>query len=115
MKKYILPCLIAPFLLGNTATDVFKENIRSWYKIPPIVHVSILAQLSEGMSRRQVRELIGTPHFNEGVIVTNWQYLFDISANGRLLGKQCQLRIDFHERRVKQMRWEDPDCAQLVK
>jgi OmpA-OmpF porin, OOP family len=115
MKKIILCVAAAPLLLGNTSSDLFKDHDRSWHRETPTVSTSILVQLVEGMSRRQVRELIGTPHFNEGIIVRNWHYLFDVTANGRAAAKNCQFRIDFEKGRVTKMRWENPDCAQLVR
>jgi outer membrane protein assembly factor BamE (lipoprotein component of BamABCDE complex) len=114
MKKLLLSCLAAPLLLGNTSSDVFKDHDRSWNETPPVVSASVLGQLGLGMSRRQVRELIGTPHFNEGIMVKNWHYLVDISAEGQTIAKACQLRLDFVDGRVKQIRWEKPDCAEQI-
>ncbi|MGL5838937.1 MAG: outer membrane protein assembly factor BamE [Sphingorhabdus sp.] len=115
MKKIALALLAAPLLLGNASSEIFKDQDRSWYDKPEVVSASILAQLANGMNRRQVRELIGTPHFNEGVMVRNWNYLFDIEVDGQTILKSCQLRIDFVKGRIVRQRWDKPDCGQQIK
>lgn len=112
----LLLFLSTPLAASNTSSDIYKDHDRSWNDgSHPSLSAAVLSQLSPGMSRRQVRELMGTPHFNEGIIVRNWHYLVNISVNGQTVAKDCQVRIDFFEGRVKQIRWQKPDCAQQVK
>lgn len=114
MKKFVLLALLLPAQIGNAAADPFKDYDRSWHKAPPIVSIATLAQLSKGMSRRQVRALLGAPHFAEGVMAKGWNYLIDIADKDSTIGRNCQLRIDFTKGNISQIRWEKAECAELI-
>ncbi len=114
MKKIALFLLAAPFLMASTNQEIFHDVDKSSRKSAEPVSVATVKQLLPGMTRRQVRDLIGTPHFSESIIVKHWNYVFNLSDNGRLVGESCQLRIDFTKRRVTKMQWERPACASLV-
>jgi OmpA-OmpF porin, OOP family len=114
MKKLALCLLAAPLLMGSANHHVFKNPDRAYRSGPEPISSTTVAQLMEGMTRRQVRDLVGTPHFAEGIMVKHWNYLFNLTDNGRVVGKSCQLRLDFDEGRVVRLNWERADCAELV-
>ncbi|WP_275288523.1 outer membrane protein assembly factor BamE [Halomonas elongata] len=66
-----------------------------------------------GMTKDQVRDLLGNPHFSEGLInVRTWDYLFDLSDHGRLGSMMCQFQLLFDESmRVESMQWRTARCA----
>ncbi len=114
MKKYCSLFLALPLLLGNTDDEGFKHSGTVWQRISSPISADVVRQILPGMSRRQVREILGTPHFGEGIFVSQWHYLFDISAKSQVSGLACQLRINFEKGRVTDMKWQRDDCKKLV-
>jgi OmpA-OmpF porin, OOP family len=114
MKKIALCLFAAPLLIGSANHHVFKNPDQALREGPEPMATSTIAKVMDGMTRRQVRDLIGTPHFGEGIMVKHWNYLFNLADNGRIVGKTCQLRVDFDQGRVVRINWESPRCAELV-
>ncbi|WP_211473616.1 OmpA family protein [Collimonas humicola] len=69
-----------------------------------------------GMDKDQVRQLLGPPHFSEGVFgVREWNYLFRLRGSKETEDVVCQYMVRFDGSvRVNGMYWRDPDCALLV-
>ncbi|WP_158078934.1 OmpA family protein [Moraxella caviae] len=63
-----------------------------------------LSKIKEGMTRAQIYDLIGEPHFNEGLRVKNWTYLFHFrTAQGV---ETCQYNIGFDkDKRAQAFHW----------
>lgn len=58
------------------------------------VNVKSLNQIETGMNKDQVRELIGRPHFSEGLYgVSEWDYVFNYRDSDQV--KQCQVKFVF--------------------
>lgn len=115
MKKLALLSLALPLLLGNADGSPFKNADLGRNRTVPTVSVLTVGQLAEGMTRRQVRALLGAPHFGEGVMVRGWNYVMHIADKNSIVAKNCQLRIDFDKKLVSQIRWENPECAEMVR
>lgn len=76
---------------------------------------SNVGQIEHGMSKDQLYNLIGHPHYREGLFnVKKWDYIFNYRDAGT--HKQCQYQIHFDkDMTVKGMYWADPSCAELAK
>lgn len=63
-----------------------------------------------GLSKKQIYQLIGHPHFGEGFFgVREWDYLFNYSENG--LQKQCHLKVLFDNDMIAQtLLWQPHHC-----
>lgn len=71
--------------------------------------------ISLNWTKDQLRQVLGTPHFNEGILdVTEWSYL--ITPLGRTPPVTCQLKLVFFKEkfndpyRVSRLSWDKPDC-----
>lgn len=67
-----------------------------------------------GLDKDQVRQLLGAPHFTEGLFfVHDWNYLLKLpQADGWL---DCQLQVQFDaNNRVRAVYWKSPACAAEV-
>ncbi|WP_082683272.1 OmpA family protein [Entomohabitans teleogrylli] len=75
--------LSSPDDQGKTAQPVFPEMrsaVRSEGSYP---NVSALAKVKPGMSKAQIYELLGVPHFKEGALrVKEWDYIFHFPVAG---------------------------------
>ncbi|PFH12341.1 OmpA family protein [Collimonas sp. PA-H2] len=79
-------------------------------------NVESLRSMQAGMSKDQVRQLLGSPHFSEGIIgVREWNYLFHLRSGKEAEDVVCQYMVRFDGTvRVAGMYWRKPDCALLV-
>jgi len=74
-----------------------------------------LRNIRAGMEKSQIAELIGYPHFSEGIAggVREWNYLFHLNgANGI---QQCQYKVLFDKDKLAQsFYWQPASCAELL-
>src|SRR3546814_20536068 len=68
------------------------------------------------MTKDQLYDLIGRPHFHEGVFgVREWNYLFNFrDADGNASACQYQVRIDA-DALVESTHWKPSTCAGFIK
>jgi len=78
-------------------------------------NIDSLRLVAPGLRKHQVRDLVGAPHFNEGVVgVRAWNYLFNFrSAAGGTIQCQYQLQFD-NERLVREVIWSPASCASVL-
>jgi outer membrane protein OmpA-like peptidoglycan-associated protein len=77
---------------------------------PVLAHVQ---QIQPGLSKQQVMELIGAPHFGEGFGTREWDYLFNLRSNGAVT--QCEFKILFDDHKVaRSTYWNPASCADIV-
>jgi len=73
-------------------------------------NVDHLRMVEPGMTKGQVYELIGVPHFHESVFrVRVWNYLFHFRSADKPVACQYQIQFD-DDSRVTKTRWADPQC-----
>ncbi len=68
--------------------------------------------LRPGLSKDQLRQLIGNPHFSEGLVgVRDWNYILKLPAGeGSLI--ECQLQLQFDDgSRLRSRHWQTQACA----
>jgi outer membrane protein assembly factor BamE len=71
-----------------------------------------LRTVAQGQTKSQVLDLIGPPHFQEGVFhVRVWNYLFHFAGSP----KACQYQVVFDsDGKVTKTAWKDSDCEELA-
>lgn len=73
-------------------------------------------KMAPGMGKDQVRELLGWPHFSEGMWgVREWNYLFHLRTGNGSAFKTCQYMVRYDSTPlVIGAWWQTPDCAALA-
>jgi len=68
--------------------------------------------LQPGLSKDQVRQLIGNPHFTEGLFaVRDWNYILKLPGDDTGL-VECQFQLQFDEQgKVRSRHWQTEACA----
>ena len=104
---------------GSVGDVPFPDKARSYLPGGDFVNVDNLRQMRAGMSKDQVRQLLGNPHFREGLFgVDEWNYTFNFhTGNGdEFITCQYQVRYDKPDGdyRVESMHWDGPACMELA-
>lgn len=112
--------LTASFHTGAFAAGQNDEqfpNPASSYRTEGLFpNVANLRNMSNGLSKPQVLDLLGTPHFSEGLFgVSEWNYIFNLrDADGSVT--QCQYKVLYDDQaKVRRTLWNKPQCADLLK
>jgi outer membrane protein OmpA-like peptidoglycan-associated protein len=76
-----------------------------------------LRAMRTGMGKDQVRELLGFPHFSEGLGgVREWNYIFHFRTGAGLEHITCQYMVRFNADVLTHgMYWKGPGCADMLK
>ena len=105
----------------GTVGDVpFPGKSRSYLTHGDFVNVDNLRQMRAGLSKDQVRLLLGNPHFKEGLFgVREWNYIFNFhTGNGdEFITCQYQVRYgkeDSGRLASESMHWDGPACMELA-
>ncbi|MGJ7543772.1 OmpA family protein [Variovorax sp. LT1R16] len=78
--------------------------------------IEALRAMRTGMGKDQVRELLGWPHFSEGLAgVREWNYIFHFRRGVGPDYITCQYMVRFNKDVLTiGMYWKGPDCAALL-
>lgn len=72
-----------------------------------------LRLVQRGLSKSQVYQLVGVPHFEEGFGAREWDYIFHLNDGKKAM--TCQFKLIFDSReRVGSLHWQPQDCASLA-
>ncbi|NBI48657.1 OmpA family protein [Burkholderia sp. ISTR5] len=79
------------------------------------VNLDNLRNVSAGLNKDQVYDLIGPPHFNEWFVGNRvWNYLFDFRRGGEVVACQYQVQFDRHGK-VSGTYWRESACADWLR
>lgn len=92
----------------------FPVREASYRKDGIVVAPETVRLVRPGLDKDQVRQLLGAPHFTEGLFfVHDWNYLLKLPQNGGWLDCQLQVQFDEHNR-VRASYWRSGDCEALA-
>jgi OmpA-OmpF porin, OOP family len=122
MKKLILCGLLASLSAFSSAwADTtkgeasFPEPSRAWISKGTFINHDNLRQMNVGMPPQQIIALIGQPHFNEGLGLSTWNYIFNFRTGNGAEFVTCQYQVQFKDKRSVALLWRDPKCANYIK
>src|SRR5581483_2403108 len=114
---------------GNVSRNVAKDGSNAqelvWPKTDDVTpmhrggtfpELDHLRQLHAGLNKRQISQLIGWPHFEEGVWgVREWNYVFNFRDGDSDRVTVCQYKILFDQDKLaRSFYWKPEDCARFV-
>ena len=126
----VLPFLFTGMLMAagcsttskHSATDrsagevVFPDPAKSTRPEGTFVNLENLRKVQPGMTKGQLYDLLGTPHFNEGVVgVRKWNYIFDFrKVDGAADYSSCQYQVVFDKNHQAQAVYWKPEACKSV-
>jgi OmpA-OmpF porin, OOP family len=93
----------------------FPDPARATMPEGAFVNVENLRKLAPGMTKPQLYDLLGAPHFSEGVFgVHRWNYIFAFrETDGGVI--KCQFQIQFDKQHLAQaFYWKPESCKDLL-
>lgn len=102
----------APRLAPDAQGVSFPAREASYRHKGIVVLPETLRQLQPGLDKDQVRQILGNPHFTEGLFsVKDWNYLMElVTPQGDRLDCQLQLRFD-EDAKLTATHWQTTPCA----
>lgn len=108
------------FLVEGCAThpdDViaFPDVSTATLREGTFVNRDNLRQMMPGLTKVQVMDLLGPPHFHEGVFgVKEWNYIFNMRTGEGKNYITCQYLVRYYDGKVRSTHWSDPSCPRLL-
>ncbi|HWX66744.1 MAG TPA: OmpA family protein [Rhodanobacter sp.] len=114
---------------GNVSHNVAKDgrsagemvwpapkDITPMHKGGTFPNLANLRQMRAGLNKQQVSDLIGYPHFSEGIwSVREWNYVFNFHKAGGDEVTVCQYKVLFDEDKLaRSFYWKPEACADLL-
>lgn len=104
---------------GRSAGDVLwptPGDTTPMHKGGTYPNLANLRQVRDGLNKAQVADLIGYPHFSEGVWgVREWNYLFNFRHPGSSEVTVCQYKVLFDDDRIaRSFFWKPESCADVL-
>ena len=93
----------------------FPDPARATMPEGAFVNVENLRKLAPGMTKHQLYDLLGAPHFSEGVFgVRRWNYIFAFrETSGGVI--KCQFQVQFDKNHLAQAYyWKPESCKDLL-
>ncbi len=73
-----------------------------------------LRLVTPGLTKAQLRGLVGSPHFREGYGAREWDYLFLLQGPDNRM-QQCRFKVVFDDKSLaRSLLWAPATCAQLL-
>jgi len=109
-------CGATPSHAQDAQTGVeFPDPARATMPEGVFVNVENLRKLAPGMTKHQLYDLLGAPHFSEGVFgVRRWNYIFAFrETDGGTI--KCQFQVQFDKNRLaRAFYWKPDSCKDLL-
>ena len=114
---------------GNVSRDIAKDghdaselewpapdSVTPMHKGGTFPNLASLRQMRAGLNKQQVSDLIGYPHFSEGVWgVREWNYVFNFRKPDSDEVTVCQYKVLFDDDKVaRSFYWKPEECARFV-
>lgn len=98
---------------GETDNPVFPEIDKVTFEVGSYPNIENLRQVQKGVTRDQLYNLLGRPHFSEGFKVREWDYLFHFNTPQGV--KTCQFKVLFDKDKLGQsFYWKPSECASVL-
>lgn len=99
---------------GTTDTPRFPDVSGASRSEGSWPNLENLRAVREGMSKTQVSQLLGPPHFSEGLLgVREWDYLLWLTGSGGVT--PCQFKVLFNTAMTaSSFHWKPQTCAELL-
>lgn len=100
---------------GKTATElVFQPLSDAWQPEGTFPNKDNLRAVRPGMSKDQLYDLLGRPHFSEGLVaVREWDYGFHFRTGGGVVS--CRYKVLFdRDYRAQSFHWQPSVCANFI-
>jgi OOP family OmpA-OmpF porin len=109
-------CTHLPDTEVSSGAMAFPDAESAQWKEGSFPSLEALRTMRTGMGKDQVRGLLGSPHFSEGIAnVREWNYLFHFRTGGDASSVTCQYQVQFDENmRTRGLFWKDGSCAGRV-
>jgi len=91
----LLATLVVPLALAGCGSLVHKIDVQQGNLVAP----ETFAKLKPGMSRLEVRSLLGTPLLTDVFHANRWDYYFRMDKRGRLV-EQNRFSVYFENEKV---------------
>lgn len=78
-------------------------------------NIADLRQVGPGMTREQLYQMFGRPHFHEGFRTREWDYLFNFRTGDGNKYVTCEFKVLFDKNKIAQsFYWKPESCANLI-
>lgn len=99
---------------GHAEELVFPDRSQVVLDVGTFPRRDAFASVAPGLTRDQLYDLFGRPHFPAGFRAREWDYLFHF-RNGDGSVTTCQYKVLFDRERIaREFHWSSVDCAGLV-
>jgi OOP family OmpA-OmpF porin len=128
-KQFLVLLLLAQILLaagcthhvsrgltaeGTVEEAVFPDESHLMQKSGSVPKPDHLRLVAPGLTKAQVRGLVGSPHFREGYGAREWDYLFHLQDPDNQM-QQCRFKVVFDDKSLaRTLLWAPAACAQLL-
>lgn len=103
---------------GDESGEVsFPDPAKATMPEGIFVNIENLRKIAPGMTKAQLYNLLGQPHFSEGVFgVRKWDYIFDFrKSDGSADHFSCQYQVDFDKNDyTKDFYWKPESCKSVL-
>jgi outer membrane protein OmpA-like peptidoglycan-associated protein len=104
---------------GHSADELVwpaPDSVTPMHKGGTFPNLSNLRQMRAGLNKQQVSDLIGYPHFSEGVWgVREWNYVFNFRHPDSDEVTVCQYKVLFDEGKLaRSFYWKPESCAAFL-
>lgn len=93
---------------------IFPEQDKAWQKDGQFPNSENLSKVRAGVSKDDLYQLIGRPHFSEAHNAREWDYIFKFyQADGSV--QTCQYKVIFDKAfKAQQFYWQPSECAKYA-
>lgn len=102
---------------GSSGEVSFPDPSHATMPEGIFVNIEDLRKVAPGVTKGQLYNLLGTPHFSEGVFgVRKWNYIFDFrKSDGSGDYFSCQYQVEFDKSgHAKDFHWKPESCKSVL-